>query len=588
MRRFFISLAIFGVMTGSALAQWTVGSGGGMSSQLRSTDRILFDSFFIGALQSKLSGDYNGAFETLKTCRNLEPKNASVLYEMALLLAQTGNPAYAADFARQAVELDTTNNYYFVDLAYRESVLADSVANAIPFLDKMVSLRPDDKASLYLQKVTLLRSLRKFDEALKTADLIKTEDKSIMIDADLSRAAIYEEIGKYRKEQKIFKRLVSQNPALAKVNFEYSRYFYNRKNIDEALKYCEKAANLPDGNTYRFILADIYLNQKMDSLYAKTSLKAYTDTDIDLQSKLSKLYDVLNRSDRMMFDANWNAYFTQVFTSLQNIYPESPELCALTENFYKNTGRIEKGVNTLLKFVSKYPGSEYIWRNILFHFQVNAGVTPDSLCYYSKRAVDDLPDNPFMHLIYGQALQVANRYTESLVEYEKAYKIYDANRTQDDAQNRMFSLHGMAQCYTNLGRQSSAFGVYELILDENPNDATALNNFAYNLAKSSEDLERAEKMSMRSLKIEPLNATFLDTYAFILFKEGRYTEALFVMERCIDQAGDDVNAEELDHYADILNALGKKDDAVKVLKQALDKDPDNMTIKKKLDETSAQ
>ena len=166
--------------------------------------------------------------------------------------------------------------------------------------------------------------------------------------------------------------------------------------------------------------------------------------------------------------------------------------------------------------------------------------------------------------------------------------MYDANRTQEDAQNRMFSLHGMAQCYTNLGRQSSAFGVYELILEENPNDATALNNFAYNLAKSGQELEKAEKMSMRSLKIEPLNATFLDTYAFILFKEERYQEALFVMERCVDQSGSNINSEELDHYGDILKALGKTDEAAKVWKQALEADPDNMTIKKKLDEISAK
>ena len=93
---------------------------------------------------------------------------------------------------------------------------------------------------------------------------------------------------------------------------------------------------------------------------------------------------------------------------------------------------------------------------------------------------------------------------------------------------------------------------------------------------------------MRSLKIEPLNATFLDTYAFILFKEERYQEALFVMERCVDQSGSNINLEELDHYGDILKALGKTDEAAKFWKQALEADPDNMTIKKKLDEISAK
>ena len=90
-------------------------------------------------------------------------------------------------------------------------------------------------------------------------------------------------------------------------------------------------------------------------------------------------------------------------------------------------------------------------------------------------------------------------------------------------------------------------------------------------------------MSMKSLNIEPLNPTYLDTYAYILLKENKLTEAMFVMERCIEQFKESPSAEVLDHYGDILMGNGHADKALEAWRSALEKDPDNADIKKKID-----
>ena len=120
----------------------------------------------------------------------------------------------------------------------------------------------------------------------------------------------------------------------------------------------------------------------------------------------------------------------------------------------------------------------------------------------------------------------------------------------------------MPNCYFYTDSLDQAFAIYDQLLATDPDDALALNNYAYYLAINGRDLQKAEQMSSRSLKSQPTNTSFLDTYAYILYHNNSYREALFVMERCLDALkteGIPPSAEVLDHYADILFLNGKKE-----------------------------
>ena len=60
-----------------------------------------------------------------------------------------------------------------------------------------------------------------------------------------------------------------------------------------------------------------------------------------------------------------------------------------------------------------------------------------------------------------------------------------------------------------------------------------LNNYAYFLSLDAKDLKKAEKMSYRSITAEPNNSTYLDTYAWILYQQGRYEEARIYIEQAL-------------------------------------------------------
>ncbi len=572
-----------------AEAQISYGNGGSQRFQSdlsdpRSMDRELFDTYYLNAIQAKLEGDYNTAIDMLKACRKLDPNNPAIYYEMAQILAGARNFEYAAQYAQEAVKVDTTSNCQYVETAISYLIAANQLSDAIPLYDTLIVRKPNDANRNILMKAAVQQAAGRVQESLKTLDAIHTEDQSFLIDAGISRATGYRALGKTKQEKKIFKSLIAKYPQNAKLNFEYSRYFYNIKDYDNSIEYCRRATQLPDGEMYNFVLADIYLGLKMDSLFAQTDLNAFANPNIAVESKTQRLFDVLNRPDQMMTSANWRGHYDRVFSSLLGLYPDDETVVSMAQNYYSTTGRDDKGFRLLTSYVDRNAGNDYIWRNILFRIQTSNGdsASLDSLVSYSCRACQDIPTDPFYVLINAQSLQMSSRYSDALKRYGEAFSTYDNNRSKETDSQRTLCLHGMAQCYSQLDSTAEAFAVYEQLLSEDPNDAVALNNYAYKLAQMDLSLDRAEKMSQRSLKSEPLNGTYLDTYAYILFRQGRYVEALFVMERCADATGSDVSAEMLDHYGDILNANGRRSEAVDKWKKALELDPDNQKIQSKI------
>ena len=95
-----------------------------------------------------------------------------------------------------------------------------------------------------------------------------------------------------------------------------------------------------------------------------------------------------------------------------------------------------------------------------------------------------------------------------------------------------FSLLG--EIYQRAGNYDRSFQYYDSCLVYNPDDAMALNNYAYYLALQETRLDTAEVMSRKSNELEPDNPTYLDTLAWILYLKGNYTEANRYIERTLE------------------------------------------------------
>jgi tetratricopeptide (TPR) repeat protein len=105
-------------------------------------------------------------------------------------------------------------------------------------------------------------------------------------------------------------------------------------------------------------------------------------------------------------------------------------------------------------------------------------------------------------------------------------------------------------------------------------------------AERGERLEEAREMIEKAEKLEPKNAAYLDSLAWVLYKSGKPRDALEPMLKAV-QLNEEPDATLFDHLGDIYSALKEQDKARENWKKAVALEP-NKEIQKKLETGSAQ
>jgi Tfp pilus assembly protein PilF len=119
----------------------------------------------------------------------------------------------------------------------------------------------------------------------------------------------------------------------------------------------------------------------------------------------------------------------------------------------------------------------------------------------------------------------------------------------------------LGDLYQHEGNIKKAFSYYEKVLAIDSSNVLVLNNYAYFLSLAGQQLDKAYRMSKKAIAAEPNNATYLDTFGWVLYKMEKYFEAKAIFKHAMIYGGLE-QAVILDHYGDVLNALGEKDAAV--------------------------
>lgn len=124
-----------------------------------------------------------------------------------------------------------------------------------------------------------------------------------------------------------------------------------------------------------------------------------------------------------------------------------------------------------------------------------------------------------------------------------------------------------------------AIGVYESLLEKMPNNTSVLNNVAYILAVNNQDLDKAIEYARRAHEMQPDDPEYLDTYAVVLYKKGKYAESLQFSQTSIQQYEArrlSPPAEAYEHLAQAHEQLGNLTQARAAYGQALDASGNNM------------
>jgi Tfp pilus assembly protein PilF len=79
----------------------------------------------------------------------------------------------------------------------------------------------------------------------------------------------------------------------------------------------------------------------------------------------------------------------------------------------------------------------------------------------------------------------------------------------------------LAETYNADKQYEKSDKAFDDALAIDPNDPMVMNNYAYYLSIRKEKLEKAAKLSARTIELQPGSVSYMDTYAWILYQQGK-------------------------------------------------------------------
>ena len=198
-----------------------------------------------------------------------------------------------------------------------------------------------------------------------------------------------------------------------------------------------------------------------------------------------------------------------------------------------------------------------------------------SLC---QEAREYNPEEMAFYYYQGMAYYKKNEKDQALSAFQNGIGVINDDSNPEIVSD-FYAIMGDLLHQKGLARE--AFEAYDSCLQWKDDNIMCLNNYAYYLSERGEQLERAEQMSFRTLKADPKNATYLDTYAWILFMQKRYAEAKVYIEQAL-QNDSDVSAVIVEHAGDIYIMNKEPERALELWRQAQQDDSGNKILARKI------
>lgn len=132
------------------------------------------------------------------------------------------------------------------------------------------------------------------------------------------------------------------------------------------------------------------------------------------------------------------------------------------------------------------------------------------------------------------AMSAISRYQIYAAQGDTKKAIKEIDRyLETDPTNMRFLLFRLELMEKTKAKPKALYAMYDRILALDPYNLMLLNNYAYHLATHGGDLKRAERMSEITIREQPNNPVFLDTYAWIMHLQGQDELALFYLKRAL-------------------------------------------------------
>ena len=542
-------------------------------SSLTPEQQRKYDYFFLEAMRLKEKKDYASAFGLLQHCLDIHPNAASALYEVSQYYMFLRQVPQGQEALEKAVANAPDNYWYSQGLAslYQQQ---NELDKAVTLLEQMVVRFPAKQDPLF-NLLDLYGRQEKYDEVISTLNrLEKRMGKNEQLSMEKFR--IYLQMKDDKKAFQEIESLVQEYPMDMRYQVILGDVYLQNGNKQEAYDVYQKVlAAEPDNPMAIFSMASYYKQTGQEELYQQQLDTLLLNKKVTPDTKVGVMRQMIVENEQADKDST---QIIALFDRIMKQEQDDPQIPMLYAQYLLSKNMESESVPVLEQVVDLDPTNKAArmmligaavkkedYKQIIKVCEPGIEATPDALEFYYYLAV-----------AYNQAEK-----PDSVISICKRALEHTTADSKKEIVSDFYSILG--DMYHTQKQMKEAYAAYDSALVYNPSNIGALNNYAYYLSVERRDLDKAEEMSYKTVKAEPNNATYLDTYAWILFEKGNYAEARIYIDNAMKSEGGDKSDVIVEHCGDIYYMTGDVDGALTYWKKALEMGSESKTLKQKIE-----
>jgi tetratricopeptide (TPR) repeat protein len=512
---------------------------------------------FFDASKQKMLGNFEEAASLYRDCIKLDNYNAASYYELANLLTTSQQVMEALPFALNALELDPTNEWYSLFTAEIQLELND-FQSAVRIYERLTEEHPT-KVEYQYELATTYLYLNRFEDAIKSYNKIE-EIIGLSEEISVQKEKIYLQMDRLDDAVKELEALITNFPGEHRYLGMLAEVYTANDMLDEAFSvYQRMAENHPDDPVLHLNLAEYHRKKGDYDASFKELKQAFGSPSLNIDNKIQVMmsyYNLTEGSDELLVQAY------ELLELLTVAHPTEAKAFAMKADFLLRDGKLKESRDAFYETVKLDSGRFLVWSQLINNsYELRDW---DAMQSDSKKALELFPNQGLLYLLNG----IANN---GLKDYKKAVSILSEGEifTRTETYMNVQLLSVLADAHNNLKQYKESDEAFEKAIKKDPNSPLLLNNYSYFLSLRSENLERAEEMSKKANLLQPREANYQDTYAWILYQQGKYEIALEWILKAI-QGGGASSGVIVEHYGDILYKMGETTKAMEQWKRALE------------------
>ncbi len=531
-------------------------------------DSLRFKMYYYEAVKQQISGNYDAAYDLLEHCIGINPNAAEAYFMLSFYDGiLKGDSAAFAD-VKKASELNPSNNAYLerIGVGY---VSMGNLDEAIKAYEKLSRNSPErsDVLDFLAQLYSRQKDYDKMLDVLNRMEALEGASE----DLTLAKMRVYSLQGKKEEEYNELKNMSEKHPNDMNYRVMLGNWLLQNGRPDEAGKlYIEVLQAEPENIMARMSMIDYYRTSgqamRADSLQEVMLVSPKTPVD----GKMALMRQVVADNEKNGADST---LVIDLFKKILKEPQETSDMAQLYAAYLTLKKMPQDSISKVLETVLAISPDNVAARLQLIQAEWNKQDF-DRVIELSNQALDYSPDELAFYYFLGfayiqkddddSALEVLRRGVSQINDQSNPSLVSDFYAIMGDI------LH-------DKGDDKGAYAAYDSCLQWKDDNYGCLNNYAYYLSVENKDLDKAAQMSYRTVQAEPDNSTFLDTYAWILFMQKKYAEALQYIDMAVKN-DTTKSAVIIEHAGDIHAVNGDIDGAVKYWNEALKAGAENETV----------